>query len=105
MGDVVFIAEAKIVVNAKAGPVDAVLSGTTQYKRASAENPSLSAATPAALTDISVGDKVVVTGILAADGKSLPARAVYLMTKAEISQKNAKETAEWKTRGIYGKVV
>lgn len=105
MGDVVSVDEAKIVVNAKNGPVDAMLSGTTQYKRASAENPSLSAATPAVLTDISVGDKVVVTGILAADGKSLPARAVYLMSKADISQKNAKEAAEWKTRGVYGKVI
>src|SRR5437773_4528929 len=42
--------------------------------------------------------------IIGSDQKPQPARTVYLMTKAEIAQKNAKETEEWKTRGIAGKV-
>lgn len=104
-GDVVSISDGKIVVNSKTGQVDIMLSAKTEFKRVSAENPSLKSATPSALSDIAVGDKLMVTGILAADGKSIPARAVYLMTKAEIAQKNAKETAEWRTRGITGKVV
>lgn len=103
-GDVASIADKKIVVNAKSGAVDAVLTEKTEFKRVSPVNPSLAGATVAALTDIGVGDKVIVTGIMAADGKSIPARAVYLMTKAEISQKAAREAAEWRSRGVFGKV-
>jgi hypothetical protein len=104
LGEVVTIAPGKIVIKADTGEIEAVLSDKTEYKRVSAEKPSLATATPAALTDIAVGDKVMVTGILAADGKSVPARAVYLMTKADISQKHEKEKQEWRTRGIAGKV-
>ena len=58
----------------------------------------------AAVGDINVGDMVTVTGVLSSDGKSLPARAVYLMTKSDLSQKSAKDAVEWRTRGISGKV-
>ena len=104
-GDVVSVGDNKIVVNTKTGTIDVLLSDKTIYKRVSAENPSLQTATPAVLSDISVGDKLTVTGILAADGKSVPARSVYLMTKADISQRHAKESELWKTRGITGRVV
>src|ERR1700733_1569664 len=79
MGDVVSISDGKLVVNSKDGPVDALLSTKTEYKRVLPDNPSLKTATPAALTDIGVGDKLVVTGFLSNDKKSIPARTVYLM--------------------------
>ena len=104
-GDVVTVSDKKLVVNAKSGPIDVALTDKTEFKRVSPENPSLKTATAAALSEIGVGDKLMVTGILAADGKSIPARAVYLMTKSDISQKNAKEAEQWRTRGIAGKVV
>ena len=104
VGDVVTIDQTRIVVNAKSGAVDVALTGKTEFKRVSAENPTLSAATPSAATDIVVGDRLMVTGILAADGKSIPARAVYLMAKTDIAQKQAKESERWKTRGITGRV-
>ena len=104
-GEVLSVSDSKIVLNAKNGPIDVLLSEKTVYKRVSAENPSLQTATRAALSDISVGDKLTVTGILAEDGRSIPARSVYLMTKADISQKNAKESELWKTHGITGRVV
>lgn len=104
-GDVTSMSDKKIVVSAKNGAIDVALTDKTEFKRVSPTNPSLTAATAAALSDIAVGDKLIVTGILAADGKSLPARSVYLMTKSDISQKNAKEAAEWRTRGVAGKVV
>lgn len=103
-GDVVTVSDKKLVVNAKSGPVEVALTDKTEFKRVSPENPSLKSATAAALSEIGVGDKLMVTGILAADGKSIPARAVYLMTKSDISQKNAKEAEQWRTRGIAGKV-
>lgn len=104
-GDVVSVSDKKLVVNAKSGPIDVALTAKTEFKRVSPENPSLKTATAAALSEIGVGDKLMVTGILAPDGKSIPARAVYLMTKSDISQKNAKAAEQWRTRGIAGKVV
>lgn len=102
-GDVVSVAAGKIVVNAKTGQIDAVIGEKTQFKRVP---PGASAkdAVAAAASDVSVGDMLTVTGVLSTDGKSLPARAVYLMTKADISQKNAGEAEAWRTRGIAGKV-
>ena len=103
-GEVVSVSGSKIVVSAQSGKIDVLLSDKTDYKHMSAEKPSLATATPGALADINVGDKVIASGVLAADGRSVPARTVYLMTKADIEQKHAKETAEWRARGIAGKI-
>lgn len=103
-GDVVSIADKKIVVKSKTGDVDVTVTDKTEFKRVSAANPNLQTATSAVMTDIAVGDSVIVTGIMAADGKSIPARSVYLMTKSDITQKRTSEADAWRTRGIAGKV-
>ena len=103
-GEVASVSDTKIVVNAASGPIEALIAATTAFKRVAPDNPSPSAATPSSISELGVGDKVMVTGIMAADGKSLPARAVYLMTKSDLSQKKAKDTEAWRTRGIAGKV-
>ncbi len=103
-GEVTAVADKKFTVNTKTGPIDVIITDKTIFKHASAENPSLVTATPGVMTDIAVGDKLTVSGIMAMDGKSLPARQVYYVTKADIAAKNAKEAAEWRTRGIAGKV-
>jgi len=103
-GDVTSIDGARIVVTTKDGSVQANLTDKTEFKRVSATNPSLKDAAAAAASDIGVGDRVAITGVLAADKKSLPARAVYLMTKSDISDRHAKEAEAWRTRGIAGRV-
>lgn len=103
-GDVVSIDSGKIVLQTKDGSLDVLLSDTTEYKRVPPDNPSLKAAVAAAFSDIGAGDKLIVTGILSDDKKTLPARAVYLMTKADIAQKQAKESEKWTTKGISGRV-
>jgi len=103
-GDVTAIDATKISLQTKDGAMDIDLSAKTEFKRVSPEKPSLSTATAAALTDISVGDKVAVSVVMGADKKPQPARTVYLMTKADIAQRNTKETEEWKRRGIAGRV-
>jgi len=80
------------------------LSDKTEYKRVSPANPSLKTAVASSFSDIGTGDKVMVTGIMASDKKSIPARAVYLMTKSDIAQKQSKDQEQWKTRGISGQV-
>ena len=103
-GDVTVIDASKIVVSTKDGSVQANLTEKTQFKRVPADNPSLAAAVAATVSEISVGDRVVVTGVLSPDKASLPARTVYLMTRSDIEKKHAAEAAAWKTRGLAGRV-
>lgn len=53
------------------------------------------------LSDIAVGDRVLVTGKTADDG-SLAAVRVILMKSTDIAQKNASEKADWQKRGSGG---
>lgn len=103
-GEVTAVGDNKIALQTKDGAVDVQLAGTTKYKKVSPENPSLAAATDAVVTDVGVGDKIAVTGIPAADKKSMPARTVYLMTKADITKRNNEDQSAWRTRSISGRV-
>ena len=103
-GDVTAVDASKIVLMTKDGSLDVTLSDKTVYKRVPPENPDPKAAVASALTDIGVGDKLLVTGIFPEDKKTLPARSVYLMTKSDIAQKNTKESERWATKGISGRV-
>ncbi len=103
-GDVSSIDSGKIVLQTKDGAVDVILSDKTEYKRVSPDNPGLKTATAGNSAEIGIGDKLIVTGLFSADKKSIPAKAVYLMTKSDIAQKQNKEREEWRTRGITGQV-
>lgn len=103
-GDVTAVDSSKITVTTKDGPMEIALAPKTLYKRVSAEKPDLSTASAVTLDEISVGDKVAISVIIGADKKPQPARTVYLMTKTDIAQKQTKESQEWRTRGIAGRV-
>lgn len=103
-GDVESIAADKVVIKSTDGLLGIVLNEKSEFKRISAVKPSLSTATTVTLAEIAVGDKVTVSCLATADGKSFWGRTVYLITKSDIAQKAAKETSEWRTRGIAGKV-
>lgn len=85
--------------------MEITLLSTTAYKKVSPEKPKISEAVEATLADIGAGDKVIVSSIVPADKKSIPARTVYLMTKSDISKRNEAERTAWQTRGISGRVV
>src|SRR5215213_10760290 len=80
-GDVTSITAEKIVLKTDTGDVEAVLSDRTKYLRVPPENPTPAAAVDSAFSEINVGDKLLVTGILSEDKKTIPAKAVYLMSK------------------------
>jgi hypothetical protein len=101
-GEVTSVSSEKIVLQTKDGSLDAILSDKTVYLRVPPENPK--SPVKSSFSEIGVGDKVVVSGIPATDKKSIPTRTVYLMTKADISQKQTKELGEWKTRGVSGRI-
>jgi len=103
-GDVTAIGGGKIVLLTKDGSIDVELSEKTEFKRILPENPSLKTAVAATLAELGVGDKLIITGNVSADKKSVPAKAVYLMRQSDIAQKQSKERDEWRTRGITGRV-
>jgi hypothetical protein len=103
-GEVVNVSDKVIVIKTKDAQINVELSAKTEFKRVAAEKPSIASATPAALTDISVGDKVIISGFVGDDKTKLPARTVYLMSQADIAKKQANDAQRWTTRGISGKV-
>ena len=103
-GEVTAVGDGKVVLQTKDGSIEAVISSTTLFKRVPPDNPKLSAAVESNLAEVGVGDKLLVTGEVSADKKTIPAKAVYIISKSELAAKQAKEADEWRTRGISGRV-
>jgi len=103
-GEVMSVAADKIFLQTRDGAIEAVLSAKTEYKKIPPDNPNLKAAIASNLSEVGAGDKVLITGVVSADKKTIPAKAVYILTKSDIAQKQAKETEKWQTRGISGRV-
>jgi len=64
----------------------------------------LNNAAPLELHDIQAGDRLLVRGKNAPDGKSLLAASVIAMKKADIAQKQFREREEWQKNGVGGLV-
>jgi hypothetical protein len=62
----------------------------------------LSAAQPFALTDITVGDRILVTGSAGSDPGTITAVRVILMKEAAIADLHASEQADWQRHGSGG---
>ncbi len=106
-GEVVSINQTdnKISLTTSDGNIDVLLVSTTAFKRVPPDNPSIGAAVNSNLSEIGQGDKILVTGAVSADKKTIPAKVIYLMTKSDISKKNSAEQEMWQKRGIFGRVV
>ncbi len=77
-----------------------ILGDATSFLRVAPGEKDLKKATKIAFTDVMVGDRA-----LALEKEStLPARAVVIMTKADLAQKHERDRAEWQKRGITGVV-
>jgi hypothetical protein len=64
----------------------------------------LKEATAMQLSDLQVGDRILVRGKPGEDASSLMATTVIAMKKADIAEKQAKEREEWQRHGIGGLV-
>ena len=77
-----------------------MLGEGTSFLRVAPGEKDLKKATKIAFTDVMVGDRA-----LALEKESdAPARAVVIMTKADLAQKHQHDQAEWQTRGVAGTV-
>src|SRR5260370_33548118 len=56
------------------------------------------------LPDVQPGDRILVRGKLADDGKSVLATSVVAMTKTDIAEKQSRDREEWQRRGTGGLV-
>ncbi|HEX8709418.1 MAG TPA: hypothetical protein VF723_14330 [Pyrinomonadaceae bacterium] len=93
----------QMTVKTEAGSVVVVsLNEKTSYERMPVGETDRSKAVKIALTDITVGDGVYARGRVSADQKSVPAQQVIVVSQSEIAQKQERERAEWRKRGLSG---
>jgi hypothetical protein len=81
------------------------LDDGTSYLRLPLGEKDLKKAEKITLSDVSVGDRLLARGPLPEGSKTLPAKTVVIMTKADLAKKQAQDRVDWQRRGIAGTVV
>jgi len=76
----------------------------TKLVRIAPGQKDLKEATPIQLSDVQPGDRILVRGKLAEDGKSVVAASVIAMKKADIAEKQSRDREEWQKHGFGGLV-
>jgi hypothetical protein len=76
----------------------------TKLVRIAPGQKDLKDATPIQLADVQPGDRILVRGKLADDGKSVLAASVIAMKKTDIAEKQSREREEWQKHGFGGLV-
>jgi hypothetical protein len=74
------------------------------FRRVAPGETDLQKAAVIALTDVSVGDRVLARGRAGANGNGLAATLIVVMSKSDIAQKEAADRADWDRRGVMGVV-
>jgi len=80
------------------------LGDSTNYLHIPPGEKDLKKATKIALSDVAVGDRLLARGPFTDETKSIAARTVVVMTKADVAKKQEQDRAEWQKRGIAGTV-
>jgi Cu/Ag efflux protein CusF len=80
------------------------LADNTSLLRIPPGEKDLKKAAKIAFSDMNAGDRLLARGPLSDDNKTLPARTIVIMTKADLAQKHERDRAEWQRRGITGVV-
>jgi hypothetical protein len=85
------------------GEIAIVVQDSTRILHAAPGQKDLKDATPVALPEVQVGDRLLVRG-RASEDKSVIASSIVLMKKADIEQRQAHEREDWQKRGVGGLV-
>jgi Domain of unknown function (DUF5666) len=105
VGTVKAISGKSIMLTTDAGSdVSVLLQDDTRLLRVEPGQKDLKDAAPFSLQDLQPGDRVLVRGKMAEDGKSLVAASLIAMKKMDIAQKQTREREEWQKRGVGGLV-
>jgi len=86
------------------GDVTVQVQDATKLVRIAPGQKDLKEATPVQLADVQPGDRILVRGKLADDGKSVVAASVIAMKKVDIAEKQSREREEWQRHGFGGLV-
>ncbi|HET8922266.1 MAG TPA: DUF5666 domain-containing protein [Candidatus Acidoferrum sp.] len=84
--------------------VTVLVQDATKLLRIAPGQKDLKEAAPIALSDLQAGDRILVRGALAGDGKSVLAASVIVMKKADIADKQSREREDWQRHGTGGLV-
>ena len=84
--------------------VTVLVEEVTRLVRIAPGQKDLKEAAPIQLQDVQAGDRILVRGKLADDGKSVLAASIIAMKKGEIAEKQALEREEWQKHGVGGLV-
>jgi hypothetical protein len=105
VGTVKAISGNTITLSTDAGNEVAVqIQNATKLLRVAPGQKDLKDASPIQLQDVQLGDRILVRGSLAPDGKSVIATSVIAMKKSDIADKQAREREEWQRHGVGGLV-
>ena len=83
--------------------VNVMVQGSPRFLRIAPEQPDIKNASPIQFQDLQVGDRILVNGTLAEDGKSIVSSTIVAMKASDVQAKQQKERAEWQ-RGVGGLV-
>jgi hypothetical protein len=86
------------------GEVTAKLTSTTKILRVPPGEKDLKNATTLQAQDLQPGDRVLVRGQGSADGHTIAALAVIVMTMADVAAKQQHDLEDWQKRGVDGLV-
>lgn len=85
-----------IILETDAGAtVDVVIGDATRILRIAPGQKDLSHAQTIHAQDLQVGDRILASGLMSGDGKSVAATIVIVMTKSDLQAKQAQERAAW----------
>jgi Domain of unknown function (DUF5666) len=84
--------------------VDILVQDSTRLVKTAPGQKDLKGATPIQLQEVQVGDRVLVLGTAADDGKSVLAASVIVMKKTDIADKQQHDRDDWQKRGVGGLV-
>ncbi len=105
MGTIKSISGNSIVLTTDAGiDVTVLVQDATKLVRIAPGQRDLKDAVPIPLQEVQPGDRVLVRGRLADDGKSVLATSLVAMKKADIAEKQGREREEWQKHGVGGLV-
>jgi len=84
--------------------VSVTIQPATRLMRLAPGQTDLKSATPIQLSEVQVGDRMLVAGAPADDGKSVTATTAVIMKKSDVAEKQQHDREEWQKNGVGGVV-
>jgi hypothetical protein len=103
VGTVKSISNTTVTLALDSGSDSTVLvQDSTKILRVAPGQKDLKQATPITVADLQPGDRILVRGKLADDGKTTTALSVIVMAKTDVAAKQATDREEWQRHGLGG---